>query len=165
MNRILTVIAVMALGTGAARSGAGWKVAAARGVVDLSRNKQGVWVGRRDIILGRNIPHSRYCGRIPAVGRLAGNQARFDVPEGKTAVPGMPGPNSPTVPVATRARTLTTFAMGRVSIIGVSDLAAHDLEAAGERNGFHQPGGFRPFVLDRLDAIEKRLGDQGEALG
>jgi protocatechuate 3,4-dioxygenase beta subunit len=27
------------------------------GVVDLTRNKEGVWVGQRDIILGRNIPH------------------------------------------------------------------------------------------------------------
>jgi protocatechuate 3,4-dioxygenase beta subunit len=27
------------------------------GVVDLIRNKEGVWVGHRDIILGRNIPH------------------------------------------------------------------------------------------------------------
>ena len=27
------------------------------GIVDLTRNKNGVWVGRRDIILGRNIPH------------------------------------------------------------------------------------------------------------
>jgi protocatechuate 3,4-dioxygenase beta subunit len=27
------------------------------GVVDLTRNKQGVWVGHRDIILGRNIPY------------------------------------------------------------------------------------------------------------
>ena len=27
------------------------------GVVDLARNNDGVWVGRRDIILGRNIPH------------------------------------------------------------------------------------------------------------
>jgi protocatechuate 3,4-dioxygenase beta subunit len=26
-------------------------------VVELSRNRKGVWVGRRDIILGRNIPH------------------------------------------------------------------------------------------------------------
>ena len=27
------------------------------GIVDLTRNKNGMWVGRRDIILGRNIPH------------------------------------------------------------------------------------------------------------
>ena len=27
------------------------------GVVEVSRNKEGVWVGHRDIILGRNIPH------------------------------------------------------------------------------------------------------------
>jgi protocatechuate 3,4-dioxygenase beta subunit len=27
------------------------------GVVDVTRNKEGVWVGRRDILLGRNIPH------------------------------------------------------------------------------------------------------------
>jgi protocatechuate 3,4-dioxygenase beta subunit len=29
------------------------------GIVEVSRNKNGVWVGRRDIILGRNIPHYR----------------------------------------------------------------------------------------------------------
>ena len=29
------------------------------GIVKVSRNKNGVWVGRRDIILGRNIPHYR----------------------------------------------------------------------------------------------------------
>jgi protocatechuate 3,4-dioxygenase, beta subunit len=27
------------------------------GVVDVNRNNQGVWVGHRDIVLGRNIPH------------------------------------------------------------------------------------------------------------
>ena len=27
------------------------------GIVDVTRNKEGVWVGHRDIILGRNIPH------------------------------------------------------------------------------------------------------------
>jgi protocatechuate 3,4-dioxygenase beta subunit len=27
------------------------------GVVELSRNKEGVWIGQRDIILGRNIPN------------------------------------------------------------------------------------------------------------
>jgi protocatechuate 3,4-dioxygenase beta subunit len=27
------------------------------GVVDVTRNKEGVWDGHRDIILGRNIPH------------------------------------------------------------------------------------------------------------
>jgi protocatechuate 3,4-dioxygenase beta subunit len=29
------------------------------GIVEVSRNKNGVWVGRRDIILGRNIPQYR----------------------------------------------------------------------------------------------------------
>ena len=27
------------------------------GIVELSRNQNGAWVGRRDIVLGRNIPH------------------------------------------------------------------------------------------------------------
>ena len=29
------------------------------GIVAVSRNQQGVWVGRRDIVLGRNIPDYR----------------------------------------------------------------------------------------------------------
>jgi len=29
------------------------------GIVEVSRNKNGVWVGRRDIILGRNVPYYR----------------------------------------------------------------------------------------------------------
>jgi protocatechuate 3,4-dioxygenase, beta subunit len=29
------------------------------GIIRLAKNQQGVWIGRRDIVLGRNVPNYR----------------------------------------------------------------------------------------------------------